>query len=185
MKRHHIFILALLTLVMSSCSSVRVSQDFDTSYSFAGLTTYAWNNEALNTTENLLEKDELLAKRVYAAVNTNLQLRGFKLSENPDMVLSCSYTVTSRLQTDTVQPAIGVGYGRYGRYGGFGVQSGTSVRQYDQGMLNIYLHSTADKKLIWKGTGTREVFTHSSPEKITNAVNEMVETILNQFPPSR
>lgn len=185
MKLQKILLFLIFTIILSSCSSVQVSQDFDNSYTFTNAKTYNWNKDIQNSTEDLLQKDDLLAQRVYKAIDTNLQLQGYVLSDTPDFLLSCSYTVTSRLQTDSVQPTIGVGYGRYGRYGGVGVQSGTSVRQYDRGMLNINIHSAVDNKLIWKGTGTREVFTHSKPDQITKAVNEMVQSILSQFPPTQ
>lgn len=173
-----------LIVALSSCSTIQVSQDFDAGYNFTSAKTYNWNKNLTVNDDDLIQKDELLAKRFFDAINHNLQFRGYSLADSPELLVSCTFTVTSRLQTDTIQPAIGVGYGRYGRYGGVGVHSGTSVRQYDRGMLAINIHSKLDNKLVWKGTGTREVFTHNSPEKISEIVAELVQSVLEQFPPS-
>lgn len=177
--------LSIFILCFSSCATVQVSQDYDNTYDFTRARTYNWNKDLQNATTGPLQEDELLATRFFTAIDSTLMTHGFTLSDNPDFLVSCNYTVTSRIQTDSVQPSIGFGYGRYGRFGGVGVQSGTSVRQYDRGLLTINIHDTRDGNLIWKGSGTREVFTHNSPEKLTQSVSEMVQTTLSQFPPSK
>lgn len=185
MKTNVLLFLFITTLFLSSCSKVQVSQDFDNTYNFTAAQTYNWNKALQETTTGILQKDELLADRFFAAIDSTLAVQGYALSDTPDFLVSCNYTITSRFQADPVQPAIGFGYGRYGRYGGVGIHSGTSVRQYDQGMLTISIHNSENGKLIWKGNGTREVFTHNSPVQITKSVNEMVQSTLAQFPPSK
>lgn len=177
--------LLVTILCLTSCATVQVSQDFDKAYDFTKAGTYNWNKDLQDATTGLLQDDELLATRFFTAIDSSLVAQGFTLSETPDFLVSCNFTVTSRIQADSVQPSIGFGYGRYGRFGGVGIQSGTSVRQYDRGLLTINIHDTRDGKLIWKGSGTREVFTHNSPEKVTKSVNEMVQSTLAQFPPSK
>ena len=173
------------TICLTSCATVQVSQDFENTYDFNKVHTYNWDKEAQEATTGILQEDELLANRFFTSIDTNLTGQGFTLSDKPDFLVSCNYTITSRLQADSVQPTVGFGYGRYGRFGGVGIQSGTSVRQYDRGLLTINIHDTKDGKLIWKGNGTREVFTHNNPEKLTKSVNEMVQSTLIQFPPSK
>lgn len=185
MKTILLLFLSLTTLCLSSCSSVQVSQDFDNSYNFTQATTFNWDTELQKSNTGLLQDDELLAKRFFTAINTSLVNQGYTLSETPALLISCNYTITSRLQADSIQPSIGFGYGRHSRFGGVGIQSGTTVRQYDRGMLTINIHDAKDGKLIWKGNGTREVFTHNSPEKLTKSVNELVQSTLAQFPPSK
>lgn len=185
MKTKILLFLFITTLFLTSCSKVQVSQDFDNTYNFSKAQTYNWNKELQETTTGLLQEDELLADRFFTAIDTTLMGQGFSISDNPDFLVSCNYIITSRFQTDSVQPTIGFGYGRHSRYGGVGIQSGSSVRQYDRGMLTISIHDTKDSKLIWKGNGTREVFTHNSPEQRTKSVNEMVQSTLLQFPPNK
>ena len=184
MKTILLLFLCITTLCLTSCATVQVSQDFDNTYDFNKAQTYNWNKDLQKATTGLLQEDELLANRFFTAIDTSLTEQGFTLSDKPDFLISCNYTITSRLRADSVQPTIGFGYGRYGRFGGVGIQSGTSVRQYDLGMLTINIHETKDGKLIWKGNGSQEVYTHNNPEKLTRLVNEMVQTTLMQFPPS-
>lgn len=175
--------LIMMAVLLSSCATVQVSEDYDTSYVFARQKTYAWNTTTPYLNDDLLESDELLAKRFVDAVETSLAQKGFIQTAQPTYLVSCTFTVTSRLETDVFDTGIGFGFGRYGHYGGVGVSTGSSVRQYDQGTFIVNIHSAATGRLIWKGTGTREVFIHSTPDKITRAVNEMVAAVLAQFPP--
>ena len=172
-----------VALFLSSCATVQVSQDYDTGYGFDKKKTYAWNTTIQNENGDLLVSDELLEKRFKTAIERNLADRGFIKDAQPTFLVSCTYTVTSRLEMDDFDSGVGFGFGRYGRYGGVGMSTGSTVRQYDQGTLVVNIHSAATGKLVWKGTGTREVFIHSTPDEITSSVNEMVEAVLAQFPP--
>ena len=185
MKTKILLFLSVTTLLLASCSTVQVSQDFDNTYNFVHTTTYNWNTELQESATGAVKDDELLADRFVTAINNTLTSQGFSITDTPDFLVSYTYQITSRLQADSVEPTLGFGYGRYGRFGGVGIQSGTSVRQYDLGLLTINIHDAKEGELIWKGTGTREVFTHNNPEKLTKMVNELVETTLAQFPPSK
>lgn len=174
---------ALTVALLASCANVQVSQDYDTGYVFDKQRSYAWNTARPYDEDDLLQSDELLAERFTRAIEATLMQRGFTRVALPTYLVSCSYTVTSRLETDVFNSGFGFGVGRYGRYGGIGMNTGNSVRQYDQGTLVINFHSADTGQLVWKGTGTREVFQHSNPDEITRNVYEMVEKVLAQFPP--
>lgn len=183
MKTKILLLLSIAALFLASCSKVQVSQDFDSTYNFAGARTYNWNTELQDSATGIIKDNTLLADRFVTAINTTLTSQGFSISDNPDFLVSYTYQISSRLQTDSVEPTLGFGYGRYGRFGGVGIQSGSSVRQYDRGLLTISIHDNKEIGLVWKGDGTREVFTHSTPEQLTKTVNELVESTLAQFPP--
>lgn len=176
-------LLMLVILFLASCATVQISQDYDTGYIFDKKKTYAWDTTVQNENGDLLVSDELLAKRFKTAIERTLADRGFIQDAQPTYLVSCTYTVTSRLETDVFDSGVGFGFGRYGRYGGVGMSTGSTVRQYDQGALVVNIHSASTGKLVWKGTGTQEVFIHSTPDEITRSVNEMVEAVLAQFPP--
>lgn len=167
----------------SGCSSVRVSQDYDTGYHFRGPNSYAWYIEIQELEDGLQNSNELLAKRFQVGIDQYLHQRGFVLSQTPQYLISYNYTVISKIESDPYSTGIDIGYGRYGRYGGVGVNSAPRVRQYDLGKLQIKFYENASRQLVWQGVGTREVFLHSNPEEITRKVREMVTEILSQFPP--
>ena len=183
MKTKILLFLSITTLILTSCSKVQVSQDFDSTYNFTTAQSYNWNKEFQDTTAGILQDNELMAVRFFSSINSTLMAQGFTLSDNPDFLVSCTYNITTRLQVDSIQPTIGAGYGRYSRYGGIVVQSGTSIHQYDRGLLTINIHDAKNRRLIWKGNGTREVFTHNNPEQLTESVYDMVQSTLAQFPP--
>lgn len=183
MKTKILLFLSIITLFLTSCSTVQVSQDFDKTFNFTSATTYNWDTELQDSATGIIKDDELLADRFVTAINTALTSQGFSISDTPDFLVSYTFQITSRIQADSVEPTLGFGYGRYGRFGGVGIHSGTSVRQYDRGLLTINIHDAEEGGLIWKGNGTREVFTHNNPEKLTEIVNELVSSTLAQFPP--
>jgi len=181
------YIVLSLTLfsLLAGCGKVQVSQDFSSSFDFENDTTFGWNENLQKRNIESLKNNELLENRFRNGIENNLKLKGFQPNELPGMLVSYNYTVTSKLDTKTATAGFGIGTGRYGRHGTIGVNTGTSIHQYDQGKLEISIHSAATNQLIWIGTGTRETYTHSTPEKITREVNEIVEAVLEQFPPDK
>jgi hypothetical protein len=175
-------LLGLLVLV-SACTSVQVSQDYDTNFTFGTTNTFGWHAKLQHESSDFQKPDELLAKRFKEAIENVLTNQGFKLNERPTFLVSYAFSIISKLQVDPSYSAFGYGFGRYGYSRGFGINTGNSIRQYDQGKLVINIHSATTNQLVWKGTGTREMSTHSNPTQITRNVYEMVEAILAQFPP--
>ncbi len=182
--RRLIILVAILPLFMA-CAKVQVSQDYDSTYPFATATTFNWNEELQQQNDDRYQTDELLATRFKTAIEENFVQKGLRRSLQPDFLVSYTYEVSSRFQVDDLHSHFGFGYGRYGRFGGVGFDTGSIIQQYDQGKLVINIHSAATEKLLWKGVGTREVFTHYNPEQLTRRVNEMVSAVLAQFPPLR
>jgi len=174
-----------LSILLFACASVQVSQDYDPSYPFGSANTYGWNERLQAHPGALLAGDELLANRFKNAIENVLTRHGFIQNGYPAYLISYTYTVTNRIEVDPAYANFGFGYGRFrhGYYHGVGFDTYNSVRQYDQGKLVINIHSATTGNQIWRGTGTREVFIHESPEEITRRVYEMVEAVLGQFPP--
>lgn len=178
-----ISVIALLIL-MSGCAKVQVSQDYALDFQFGSNGSFGWNLQIMEENSGLLQQDELLANRFKRAIETVLATRGFHQGDSPEILVSCSYSVSKMLQAEPVSSGFGYGFGRYGRYGTVGIYSGTSIRQYQQGLLVINIHEGHTGRLVWKGVGTREVFTHANPDDVSTMVYEMVEAVLNQFPPN-
>lgn len=188
MNQRHIFfpIALLLAIVFTGCSSVRVSQDYDQTFTFHHHKSYDWFEENQNEQEGIQAENGLLANRFRASIDRRLAQQGFSRShDHPNYLIAYNFTVTSRLESEPFTTGVGFGYGRYGRHGGIGMSTGTNIRQYDQGKLQISIYDSESRTLIWKGIGTRETYMHSDPDEISRKVDEMVAAILEQFPPSK
>ncbi len=174
-------------LLLTGCSSVQVSQDYLPDTQFYDLKTYQWQSETQKPTGNKLVDNPLLDKRIRSAIEQSLANKGYrKITEGtPDFYVAYSYLLKSKLESRDSGVGFGYGFGvsRPGSYVGVGVNSGQEIREYNQGNLLIDLINSKTKELIWRGTGTRRVSDHSTPEKTTKMVNEMVGKVLEQFPP--
>mgnify|MGYP001826902161 CR=1 FL=1 len=179
-----IAIIISLALLLFGCAKVQVSQDYVENYQFGDHTSYTWNSELLEENSGLLSQDELLADRFKRAIEIVLANQGLQQSDQPDLLVSYVYTVSQMLRSDPINTGYGFGYGRYGRYTTVGINGGSVLRQYQLGMLVIKIYSVRTGHLVWKGIGTREVYTHARPEEISTIVNEMVAAVLKQFPPT-
>lgn len=180
-----IFILNLIMAILAGCSSVKVSQDYNTAQDFNGYKRYAWQHETQAKTGDVRIDNPFLDERIRQAVDRTLAERGFQRTDNGphDFQVRYLYTIRAKIESDDMRTGFGFGVGSRGRYGGISVSSGTSVNEYDEGMLVIDIVESQSDALLWRGTGTRRVSDHSDPEKTTKSVNELVEKILGQFPP--
>ncbi len=183
--QRQIWLFALLLL--TGCSSVQVSQDYLPDTRFFDLKTYQWQSETQKPTGNKQADNPLLNKRIRSAIDQTLANKGYrKITEGtPDFYLAYTYMLKSKLESRDSGVGVGYGFGvgRPGSFASVGINSGQEIREYNQGNLLIDLIHPESKELMWRGTGTRRVSDHSTPEKTTKMVNEMVAKILNQFPP--
>lgn len=183
MQTCRLLLLILLCLVLNSCSRIRVSLDFAPDYPFTSSMTYNWHRTLQTAKAGLLLEDDLLAKRFTDSVNHNLQSRQIELNKTPDLLVSCSYTIIGKIYSEPVLTRAGFGVEHYGRLAGFGIYGGTNIHQYEEGKLIISFHETTTDRLVWKGIGTREVYTHFSPKALDKFVKNLVNEVLEQFPP--
>ncbi|MBM9603492.1 DUF4136 domain-containing protein [Desulfopila inferna] len=173
----------ILFFLMTGCSAVQVSQDYDAGVDFMDFRTYDWRSEVAPEGEKLMERNPLLHKRFYRAIDRVLQQKGYVQSDRPDFLVGYDFSVTTRLESDPFRTRFGFGVGSYYRYGGIGINAAPDIHQYDLGMLVINFYSTNPVTLVWRGKGSERIPSHSTPENLTDMVNSMVEAILNQFPP--
>ena len=165
-------LLAATTLLLAACSSVATNYDYDTSYDFSKLKSYAWARAVGQP-----EASPLVLERIHAAVDKELGARGYARAErNPDFLVATFAGRQSRIQvTDW-------GY----RYGppGYWHHGGIDVYQYEEGTLIVDVVDAKSKRLVWRGTATGTVDTSATPEKRTERINAAVAKIFERFPPS-
>ena len=174
--------------LMAACSTVRVNNDYDPSFDFAKLKTYAWMEKPNPNEASSIAENTLLTDRIERAVDANLMSKGLTQvpREEADFLISQHIGVQQKLQVDTTQFGYGYGFG-YGAWGGpiGGYPSQTTVSQYEEGTLMIDFVEPGNRALIWRGTGQSRVRRASSPAEREKLINTAVGEILAQFPPAK
>jgi hypothetical protein len=185
-------------VLLSACSSVDISSDYDSSANFDKLKTYQWHapNEYNRASKNYLNND-ILDQRIRENVNRELQAKGFQLKESGDVDFYVNYTVSTddRVDVNTYNTyggyAPGFRYGYYGagpyRYGGVGVvvapQTETQVNYYTQGTFLLDIVEADNKKLVWRGSAEGKLKERASQNEREEAAKEIIADVLANFPP--
>ena len=180
MKR--VLFLSVIAFAALSCSTVRVSSDFDKTAQFASYKTYAFTSDAMS-----LKIDDLNKKRLISAIETELAAKGFTKSEsNADVWIDLQLKGEEKqTATATTTGYPGYGYGRGYRYGYGGGFSSTTINYetYVDGTLFIDMIDAKKQQLVWQGRGTKTLEPDASQQKKEENINYAVKQIFTQYPP--
>jgi hypothetical protein len=176
-----------LTIILNSCSSVKVAADYDREVNFDRYNTFAFFKPGIDKAEiNDIDK-----RRILRAIEAELLAKGMIKSENPDMLVSMF--TKSNQRVDVYNNAWGMGgwgWGGFGGWGwggmgrGMGMAGGSQVSTTTEGMLFIDFIDTNKKELIWQGSGTGYLVTKNVAKKEAR-IKEFVSKTLEQFPPEK
>jgi hypothetical protein len=170
----------------SGCASDNIRSDYDPSADFSQYETFNFFEDAGPENTNY---QSFFSKYMVAAITREMQARGYKLSEDPDLLIN--FNAILREKTDvrtTPAPTYGAYGGYYGYRGGFydpwrgyGYAQETHVSQYTEGTFNIDLVDARKKKLVWEAVGTGRV-SQSALEELEQKVNEGVAKYFAKYP---
>ena len=188
-KVSHLPILFFLALLLGSCSSIKVTSDYDKEVDFNNYKTlefYGWAEES----DQILNRFD--RERIEEAFGNEFSSRGMTLAEdNADVVVSLFIVVDEKTSktayTDHYNmggfgPGWGYGYG-YGYGGGMGM--GTSTTTYTEsdylvGTLIANVFDAESKKLVWQGIGTKTV--DENPNSRDKNIAKAVAKIMEAYP---
>ena len=101
-----LFFLSLIMIVAVSCSTVKVSSDFDKTANFAAYKTFTYTDETL-----AMPLDDINKNRILNIVTAEMAAKGFTKSEtNPDVWIDINIK-TETQQTATATTSGAGGYG--------------------------------------------------------------------------
>ncbi|TQV81505.1 DUF4136 domain-containing protein [Aliikangiella coralliicola] len=179
---------SLLGILISACAvKPPVTSDYDTSYDFGQLKTYAWIKGAEDKVSTLDNK------RQANAIETILNRKGFREvanNEEADFLLK-THTVTDK-KTDVDHFYRTWGYHPYYHPNVFyphfygGPHNGTTiVREYRIGTLVLDIVDRKKKQVVWRGTVAKPlgIYKNRSPEERATIALSNAEHMLNSFPP--
>lgn len=185
-------VLLTMVAVFASCSTLKVTSDYDGSVDFSKYKTYKvmhFANEEDMATKNF-KINELNRKRVEKFVSEELDARGFATAETPDVFFL--YAVNIDMETSYSAHTTHMGGGYYGYrgsyYGGYGMggygmggRSYTDVQenQYTMGRLRISMIDAKTEQLLWTGSARDEIKGKKNPEQ---KIAKVVARIMLEFP---
>ena len=170
-----------LIVILSACSSLKVSYDYDKQADFAKYKTYTFSEDALNLKINQLNRD-----RILNAIDTEMAAKGFtKTDSNPDVLVDVHVRAEQKVDaTATTTPTYGYGGPwRYGYGGGFSTTQ-INYNEYVEGTLFINLVDRATEKIAWQGRATKTLDEDASAEKREQNINTAVKQIFTKYPPT-
>ena len=173
-----IAVVILTGMFVVGCATVSVQHDYDTTADFGAMDSYAWIE-----VPSKQELDDITIRRAKNAVEEQLALKGFTISEDdPDFTIALHGKIKDKV--DVVD--WGYSYSRYDRYyGGYGGTRRIETYEYEEGTLLIDFVDADSGNLIWRGSGTGVLDPSASPEKREKNVNDAVAKILAKFPPPK
>lgn len=163
--------------VLSACSGISTSTDYDPSVSFGDYSTYLW----IDTEGD--DIDAITDGRIKSAIEGTLATKGLsKASSNPDLAVGYQVTSAERRSYNTVNTGWGGGY-YYGGWGGGMGMSTTTENVWEEGSLIVGLFDVESKNLVWTGTATAAIDPGRSPEDRQKMINDAVAKMMKDFPP--
>jgi hypothetical protein len=171
-------IAVLAAALPATALAQKTTYDYDKTAPFAQYKTYAWK-------AGTPTKQELVDKRIVAAIEAQLAARGFVKNDTaPDVFVL--YHVAFDEQKDISSFSSGPMYGPYGYGWGGGWGSTTTdvrVREILIGTLAVDIVDASKKSMAWRGLGSKEIDTNAKPDKRDNNINKAVEKIFKNYPP--
>jgi len=173
--RKSLGIVVVVLLFAMPAAAQKVTIDYAHDYDFDSIKSFEYVES-----DGDISPNPLMHQRIVDAIKAKLKAAGLnENSESPDIYVT--YHLSS--QDSTVYSTTGFGYGGYwGGWGGWGygygpgmASSTTTARNYTEGTLLIDAYDSAEKKMIWRGTGT--VTVKDAPEKQVKQVEKILTKI--------
>ena len=167
----NIILLSALSLMAACASSPYIQTDSDRNYDLSSYKSFKVQSPDIEDTPELISINPILIQRIDRAIETSLENKGLKLSENPDLVVRF-YLGTKR----EVDRSSDLGsYGYYGRY--FDSRDQRYIRS-DKDEISIRFHDAKSDEVVWYAF-TR--FKRSNNQNDQEAINELIKKAVSGF----
>ncbi len=178
-----VMLLAIAGYLISCGPSLKVSSDYDKSVNFDQYKTFAlYKSDSIHDAISPLNQ-----QRIVNAVKDEMVKKGFQENTgNPDVLVNITAILQNRVAVSSTTDYYGYGGMYRPYYWGGGMGSATTnynVQQYKDGSLIIDVIDANSKKLLWQGTGNKEI---DKPAKDPDTViPKAIASIMESFPPGK
>lgn len=184
----NIWVLMAVLFLLTGCSRLYVSQDYDASVPLKLHSTYQWLPVSMEQdfTDSVFKQSHpFIAKRFEKAIQSHLIQRGSVfVSKSPEAYISYYYSVS---ETRSLEPRTSIGFfgqsRHFGLWSRFPVEYSEVVNRMATWTIDIYNRAG---KLIWRGqTNTAVQDATNNMQETLEHTQKVVDSILSQYPPSK
>lgn len=169
-------VLLVLAIAVSGCARYAVT-DYDGGAAFSDYSSYRMEARKEG------EIQSLDATRIERAVRRELSDRGLdETDEGPSLVVRYAIEDEKRLESSGPNVGLGFGFGRSPM--GFGVaHSPVRTREIQEGKLVVQLVESGSQRVVWQGTGQRNLTESMSPDTRSSLIDRVVKEMFKDYPP--
>lgn len=169
------YLLSIITIVLffSSCSTIKVTTDYDEKFNFSKSKTFAikHNNKS---GENTLTND-----RIINSLENDLLSKGYKKASLKDADLIFVFHINIENKTDIETNYETMGFGRYRYAAAF---PSTTTYSYKEGTLIIDALNPKNEKIVYRTVGVDELKEKNTPKKRKEYINKIIKKMMSKFP---
>lgn len=166
----------ILLFLLASCSSIKVTTDYDTKTDFTKYKTFAFYKKGIDK----VDISDLDKRRILKAVESELLALGFSKSETPDVLVNIFTKSKEKINVYSDHHSYRGWYPWY-----YGPNFGLHISNYTEGTLFIDLIDANKKELAWQGIGSGGLITSGNVTKKEERIKEFVAEIMSKYPPGR
>lgn len=177
--------IAVVVFSLTSCSSLKLSSDYDKTVDFTKYKTFEYYGWAKESGKLINDLDK---KRIESAFSDEFYKRGLMyVASGGDLIVTLFIVVEDKTNTTAHTSSMGGGY--YGGYYGYGpgygwgpTYSSTTVSTYDYqvGTLVCDVFDKSTESLIWEGIVTKTV--DDNPATRDKAIPKAIELLMTRYP---
>jgi hypothetical protein len=183
----YIIIAATLLFVSGCATAPDIMVNQDPAANFGDYNTYGFPAELPTDKAGY---GSLLSQYLKTAVSREMDARGYKHADNPDLLVNFYVHTQEKIKTSQTPAsstyygyrgsrygAWGGGYGTWGGYGGSGYE--TRVTQYTEGTLNVDVIDNQRGQLVWEATMVGKVskdLRENLEPKVDEAISELFQS---------
>jgi len=185
-KFSRIAALAGAAVLLASCASKpTIESDYDHTIDFSQYKTYGFFNPMGIENPNY---SSIYGSIFRAAISKEMESRGYKTSDNPDLMINVSGRLQDKTRvTTTSDPYMSGGYygyrrGAYGAWGGYGYGTTTHVSNYTEGTINVDMVDRELRRMVWEGVAVGRVNEKNTSEDTRNNINAGIQEMFAGYP---
>ncbi len=185
-----IFITLFVSVVLFSCSSTKITSDYDKEADFSKYKDFHYLGWAKESGEIVNDLDK---RRIEKAFGNEFSKRGIKFVDQSEADAAVSLFIVVDQKTGTTaytdyyggMGGMGYGYGRgYPGWGWGGGYSTTRYQEYDYlvGTLVVDVFDAETKKLVWQGVSSGTI--NEKTKNREDRINKLARAIMANYPVS-